>query len=137
MAKAKDLAAPRRGEVWLAELDKRRPVVVLTRDPLARLLNAVVIAPITSTVRGISTEVSVGSEVGITKRSVINLDNMQRLHRAALVRRVGAIPPTMFDEVCEAANDLLYITSIMGVVANRREVGSQSRSASRRRLCRR
>jgi mRNA interferase MazF len=103
MAKEKVLAAPRRGEVWLAELDKRRPVVVLTRDPLARLLNAVVVAPITSTVRGISTEVSVGSEVGITKRSVINLDNMQRLDRAALVRRVGALPESVFDEVCRAA----------------------------------
>ncbi len=44
--------APRRGEVWLARLDKVRPVVVLTRDPMGRLLQAVIGAPVTSTVRG-------------------------------------------------------------------------------------
>jgi len=49
--------APRRGELWLADLDKRRPVVVLTRDPLGRLLHAVIIGPVTSTIRGLSTEV--------------------------------------------------------------------------------
>jgi PemK-like, MazF-like toxin of type II toxin-antitoxin system len=58
-------AAPRRGEIWLADLDKARPVIVLTRDPMGRLLNAVIVAPVTSTVRGISTEVPVGSEDGV------------------------------------------------------------------------
>jgi mRNA-degrading endonuclease toxin of MazEF toxin-antitoxin module len=45
-------AVPRRGDVWLAQLDKVRPVIILTRDPLAGLLNAVIVAPITSMVRG-------------------------------------------------------------------------------------
>jgi len=49
--------APRRGELSLADLDKRRPVVVLTRDPLGRHLHAVIIGPVTSTIRGLSTEV--------------------------------------------------------------------------------
>ncbi|TMK51971.1 MAG: type II toxin-antitoxin system PemK/MazF family toxin [Actinobacteria bacterium] len=48
-----DEQAPRRGEVWLADLDKVRPVIVLTRDPMGQLLHAVLVAPVTSTVRGI------------------------------------------------------------------------------------
>ncbi len=47
-------AAVRRCEVWLAELDKIRPVVVLTRDPLGRLLHSVIIAPVTATIRSLS-----------------------------------------------------------------------------------
>ena len=54
-------AVPRRGDVSLAQLDKVRPVIILTRDPLAGLLNAVIVAPITSMVRGLSTEAAVGS----------------------------------------------------------------------------
>jgi mRNA interferase MazF len=50
---------PRRGEVWLAKLDKVRPVIVLTRDPMGRHLNSVIVAPVTSTVRGLATEVAV------------------------------------------------------------------------------
>ena len=55
-------AAPRRGEVWLASLDKVRPVVVLTRDPLGALLRSVIVAPVTSTVRGLETEVALGHD---------------------------------------------------------------------------
>jgi mRNA interferase MazF len=66
--------APKRGDLWLAELDKPRPVVVLTRDPLGSHLNAVVVGPVTSTVRGLSTEVPVGPEDGARISSVVNLD---------------------------------------------------------------
>lgn len=94
--------APRRGEVWLATLDKVRPVVVLTRDPMGRVLNAVIVAPVTSTVRGVSTEVPVGREDGVLLESVVNLDNVQLVPRARFVRRVGrARPPTM-GAVCRA-----------------------------------
>ena len=41
-------AEPRRGEIWLAELDKRRPVVVLTREPMGRILNSVIVGPVTA-----------------------------------------------------------------------------------------
>ena len=57
-------AVVRRGEVWLADLDKTRPVIVLTRDPLGRLLHSVIIAPVTSTIRGLSTEVRLGRDDG-------------------------------------------------------------------------
>ena len=94
--------APRRGDVWLAELDKVRPVVILTRDPLAALLQAVIVARITSTVRGLSTEVSVGPEDGVRIESVVNLDNVQLIARTRLVTRVGRISGTTMASICAA-----------------------------------
>lgn len=94
--------APRRGELWLAELDKRRPVVVLTRDPLGRHLHSVIVGPVTSTVRGLSTEVAVGPEDGARVSSVVNLDNVQLLDRQRLVRRVGRVRPDTLREICDA-----------------------------------
>jgi len=95
-------AAPRRGDVWLADLDKVRPLVVLTRDPMGALLNAVIGAPITSTVRGVSTEVRVGPEDGVRAESVVNLDNVQLIARSRLVRRVGRARPSTMTAICAA-----------------------------------
>jgi mRNA interferase MazF len=95
--------APRRGEIWLAELDKRRPVVVLTREPLGRVLHSVIVGPVTSTVRGLSTEVELGAADGVARRSVVNLDNLQLLARSRLVRRVGAAAPATMEQICVAA----------------------------------
>jgi mRNA interferase MazF len=94
--------APRRGEVWLAELDKIRPVVVMTRDPMGRLLNAVLVAPVTSTVRGLSTEVPVGALDGVRRPSVANADNLQLLARDRLVRQVGRARPSTMASLCSA-----------------------------------
>ncbi|MGH9059918.1 MAG: type II toxin-antitoxin system PemK/MazF family toxin [Acidimicrobiales bacterium] len=94
--------APRRGEVWLADVDKVRPVIVLTRDPLGRLLNSVVAAPVTSSVRGVSTEVAVGSGDGIRRPSVANLDNVLQLDRTRLRRRVGRAGPSTMAAICAA-----------------------------------
>jgi len=94
--------APRRGEVWLADLDKTRPVIVLTRDPMGGLLNAVVVAPVTSTVRHTSTEVAVGPDDGILRPSVANLDNVQLVARERFRRRVGRAQGTTLIALCEA-----------------------------------
>ena len=95
-------AAPRRGEVWLANLDKTRPVIVLTRDPMGHLLNAVIVAPVTSTVRGVSTEVPVGSDDGIRHPSVANLDSVQLVARDQFRRRVGRARPATMTALCAA-----------------------------------
>ncbi len=95
-------AAVRRGEVWLADLDKTRPVIVLTRDPLGQLLHSVVIAPVTSTVRGLSTEVPLGRDDGIRGPSVANLDNVQLLSRDRFRRRIGRARPATMTALCEA-----------------------------------
>jgi mRNA interferase MazF len=96
------LPEPRRGEVWLADLDKRRPVVVLTRDPLGRYLHSVIVGPVTSTIRGVSTEVAVGASDGVARSSVVNLDNVQLLDRARLHRRVGLARPATMSAICRA-----------------------------------
>jgi mRNA interferase MazF len=76
--------------------------VVLTRDPLARVLHAVIVGPVTSTIRGLSTEVELGDADGVRRRSVVNLDNMQLLPRARLVRRVANAAPETMDRICAA-----------------------------------
>jgi mRNA interferase MazF len=94
----------RRGEVWYADVpgDKRRPVLVLTRDPLGRLLHSVICAPVTSTIRGLSTEVSLGSEAGLAQESVANFDNTFLLDRTRLVRRLGRAPADRMEDACRA-----------------------------------
>lgn len=93
---------PRRGEIWLAELDKTRPVIVLTRDPMGALLDAVIVAPVTSTIRGTSTEVALGQEDGIRRPSVANLDNVQLVARERFRRRVGHARSTTLSAICAA-----------------------------------
>jgi mRNA interferase MazF len=95
-------AVVRRGEVWLADLDKTRPVVVLTRDPFGRLLHSVIIAPVTSTIRGLSTEVPLGRDDGIRHQSVANLDNVQLVARDRFLRRIGRVQPATMTALCAA-----------------------------------
>ncbi len=103
MARPSVTPTPRRGEVWLAQLDKRRPVVVLTRDPLGGILHSVIVGPVTSRIRGLSTEVELSEDDGMRRRSVVNLDNIQLLPRGRLVRRVGRATPETMQRICVAA----------------------------------
>ncbi|MGI8809819.1 MAG: type II toxin-antitoxin system PemK/MazF family toxin [Acidimicrobiales bacterium] len=95
---------PQRGEVWLADLpgDKIRPVVILTREPVIRHLHSVIAAPVTSTVRGIPTEVSLASQEGLLHDSVANFDNLQLVPRTRLVRRIGALSGAKLADACRA-----------------------------------
>jgi mRNA interferase MazF len=93
---------PRRADVWLADLDKVRPVIVLTRDPMGRLLNAVIAAPVTSTVRGLITEVAVGPADGVRLASVVNLDQVQLVAVSRLLRPVGRARPQTMTAICDA-----------------------------------
>jgi mRNA interferase MazF len=76
-------------------------LIVLTRDPLG-LLNAVIAAPVTSTVRGRSTDVLVGRADGVRHAAVANLDNLQLLARSRLIRRVGRARPATLAPICAA-----------------------------------
>ncbi len=91
-----------RGQVWWADLDKVRPVVVLTRDAVVEHLSHVLVAPITSTVREIAVEVPMGAEEGVAAGSVANLDNVQLLSVRRLVARAGAVEDARWAEVCDA-----------------------------------
>ena len=77
--------------IHLALLDKTRPVLVLTRDAVRPHLSNVTVAPITSTIRGLSTEVPVGPANGLDHDSVVSLDNIQTIPARHLGRQVGLL----------------------------------------------
>ncbi len=77
--------------IHLARLDKSRPVLVLTRELVRPHLNTVTIAPITTTVRGLSTEVAVGTANGLGEQSVVACDHITTIRVAALRRQVGRL----------------------------------------------
>ena len=94
-----------RGDIWLYRFkapDKRRPVVVLTRQEVIPLLHTVMVAPITSTRRGAPSEVPVGVSEGLKQESAINLDHVQSVERARLTTYVGAVAPAKMRDVCRA-----------------------------------
>jgi mRNA interferase MazF len=75
--------------IHIAQLDKRRPVVVLTREIARRALTNVTVAPITSRVRGLAVEVPVGPRNGLDQPSAVSCDNIQTIPVAALGPVVG------------------------------------------------
>jgi mRNA interferase MazF len=77
--------------IHLARLDKTRPVLVLTRELVRPYLTRVTVAPITSTVRGLSTEVVVGPRNGLDHESAVSLDNIVTIPAVALGRRIGLL----------------------------------------------
>ena len=79
--------------VYLVEMDKVRPAVVLTREIVRPRLRNLTVAPITSTVRGLSTEVPVGPANGLDRDSVISCDNVTTVPAAALQRTIGYLLP--------------------------------------------
>jgi len=94
-----------RGEIWgyrFASPDKWRPVLVLTRQEVIGLLHTVMVAPITSTIRGAPSEVIVGVGEGLKKDSAINLDHVQTVEQARLVRFIGRLTPATMRGVCRA-----------------------------------
>lgn len=95
------------GQVWWAELDKIRPVVILTRARVAPRLHTLVVAPITTTVRGIPTEVAVGEAEGVRDQSVANLDNVQLLAVDRLLRLAGVVRPSRWPEFCRAMSTMM------------------------------
>lgn len=90
------------GQVWWADLDRVRPVLVLTRRTVAPRLSRVLVAPITSTVRSIPTEVPLDEAEGVAPGSVANLDNVELLPVARLLRRAGSVDEARWPEVCDA-----------------------------------
>ncbi len=90
------------GQVWWADLDKVRPVVIVTRARVAPRLRRVLIAPITTTVRGIATEVAMGRAEGVRDGSVANFDNVQLVPVDRLLRRAGVIDAERWPEFCSA-----------------------------------
>jgi len=100
----------RQYEVWWASLPPpvgRRPVLLLSRDSAYAVLNKVIVAEVTSTVRDIPVEVPLGPREGLLRRSVANLDNVHVVARSDLTEKLGALPATRIGEVKRALGYVL------------------------------
>jgi mRNA interferase MazF len=94
-----------RGDIWLLQLphpDKRRPVLVLSRPSLIRLLHTVTVVAITSALRGSPTEVELGLDEGLKAPSCANLCNVFTVHQRELRTFVGSAGRAKMSEVCRA-----------------------------------
>lgn len=94
-----------RGDVRLyrfAPPDKPRPVLVLTRESAIRYLSRVTVAPITSTIRGVPSEVVLDVEDGMKQPCAVNLHNLVTVTTAGLSGRLTQLPPSRLEEVCVA-----------------------------------
>lgn len=96
------------GEIWLLEPPnaKRRPVLVISRNEAISVLNNLVVAPITSTIRPIPTNITVGPSEGIDHDSVANFDSLTAVPKALLTVRLGALDSVRHDEICAALRSL-------------------------------
>ena len=95
--------------ICLAQLDEVRPVLVLTREVVRPYLGRVTVVPITTTIRGLSTEVLVGPANGLDNDSVVSCDNITTVPADALGRQIGvllAAQETMLAEAIRLAFDL-------------------------------
>jgi mRNA interferase MazF len=77
--------------IHVAHLDKARPVLVLTRELVRPHLTTVTVAPIITTIRGLSTEVPVDAENGLTEASVVTCDNITTIPSDALGSQIGVL----------------------------------------------
>ena len=96
------MAEVNRGEIWQFSFpspNRRRPVLVLTRQEVIGHLHSVIVAPITTTIRGIPTEVVIGPESGLKTTSAINLDNLATVPKEGLRSFIGTVSPQVLAAV--------------------------------------
>jgi len=92
---------------WAVLGTKTRPVVLLTRQAVIGRLRSVVVAPCTTTVRGLPSEVALGPEEGLPKPCVANLDNVTLIDVNALAGLVTMLDPTVMARMCAAVTAAL------------------------------
>ncbi|MCP4966666.1 MAG: type II toxin-antitoxin system PemK/MazF family toxin [bacterium] len=87
------MVIPRQGDIWWAEAqDKRRPVLVVTRSEAVPVLNWILVAPITRSIRGIPTEIPLDQESGVEVPCAASFDNLQPIRKTFLTDRIGTLP---------------------------------------------
>lgn len=93
----------RRGEVWWSEEPdvKPRPMLILARDQAVDSLSAVLVVPITATVRGISSELALGPEDGLIYECVATFDNLVSIPKVFLIRRMAVLSPVKLAQACQ------------------------------------
>lgn len=91
--------------IALVQLDKRRPALILTRQSALPMLSWVTVAPVTSTIRGLTSEVSVGMRNGLDHDSVVSCDNVVTVHRDAVGDTIGLFFDDQEPELARAVSD--------------------------------
>lgn len=96
----------RRGELWLAEVgSKKRPVLVMTRSEVMDVRALVTVAEVTTSIRGLASEVDVDhAEVGLDRPSVINCDGIHTVAQRSLTTLVGQVSDDVLRKVCTAVS---------------------------------
>ena len=97
----------KRGEIWFAATPGGgRPVLVLTRDPVAERIGSVVVAALTRTVRAVVSELELTPEDdGVPTACVVNFDNLHTITRSSLRRRVAVLGERRMAEACQRLRD--------------------------------
>ncbi|MGH2710289.1 MAG: type II toxin-antitoxin system PemK/MazF family toxin [Actinomycetota bacterium] len=100
---------PSRGEVWWGELPEvgRRPFLVMTREAAIPVLNTVLAAPVTRTVRSIPTEVRLGPDDGMPEECAASFDNLRVITKANLVERQCVLGGVRMLEACRALREAI------------------------------
>ena len=98
------MSDPRRGEVWWGEITDvgRRPFLVMTRSAAIPVLQNVLAAPLTRTIRSIPTELPLGPADGMPVECAASFDNLRVVPKALLVERVCTLEPVRLLDACRA-----------------------------------
>ena len=99
------MALPLRGELWWCEPPEigRRPVVILSRDVAIPRLRRALIAPCTTTVRGLASEVLLEpGEDPVIRKTAVNLDSVESVSVGVLIDRIGRLSDSRMQEICAA-----------------------------------
>jgi mRNA interferase MazF len=94
-----------RGDIRLYQFaapDKKRPVLVLTRNSAIAYLSTVTVAPVTSTIRGVPSEVVLDEQDGMKSPCAVNLHNAVTVSQQRLGKRVAQLDPARLNDVCAA-----------------------------------
>jgi mRNA interferase MazF len=98
-------ALPARGEIWWCELPEagRRPVVILSRDAAIPRLRRALVAPCTTTIRRLPSEIVLDpSDDPVPLRSAVNLDSVESVSVAVLIDRLGRLADFRMRQICAA-----------------------------------
>ena len=97
------------GDIWWGEPPDAtsRPFLVLTRNEAIPVLRRVTVAPVTRTIRGLASELALGTEDGLQVECVASMDNVLTVSKALLVEQVGALHPKRRHELCSAVRAML------------------------------
>ena len=98
-----------RGEVWWGETpdEKGRPFLIVSRDAANLVMQRVLVAPVTTRIRGIPSELALGEAEGLPRPSVAAFDNLQPFPKSMLIHRLGGLGPDRARDICRTAGATL------------------------------